>query len=53
MSDFSIEPVEGKYVITGTLIFKDKDGNIVGETQMTGSVQLTSEKEPSNGNLGE
>lgn len=51
MSEFQLGAVEAKYVITGTLVFRDKDGNIVGETEMVAPVQLTEEQE--NGDLGE
>jgi hypothetical protein len=51
MSEFEIKEAEAKVVITGTLVFRDKEGNIVGQTEMTAPVQLDTEAE--DGDMGE
>lgn len=34
----TVRPMKGRIGVKGTLVFKDKDGNVVGTTDISGSV---------------
>lgn len=38
MSDFNVNPGEGRLVLTGTFVFHDAAGNVVGKTVITAPV---------------
>ena len=53
MTNHQVE-TEAKIAISGTLVFRDKDGNVVKETPFTGQLPVTEkQEEEDDGNLRE
>lgn len=44
MTDFNTKPMGGKLGISGFLQYRDKDGNILKEVEVNGSIPLTAEQ---------
>lgn len=44
MTDFNTKPMGGRLGVSGFLQYRDKDGNVLKEVEVSGSIPLTSEQ---------